>query len=194
MTNSDCACQNQGYYACQFKGYQDTVLSETGKQLFARSLIQGATDFIFGQHASAWFSQIDIRVLSATYGTITASGRSSTTDSSWYVLDQCTIAAASGNSVPSGAYYLGRPWSQYARVTVQKTTMTSVINSAGWSVWGSSNPQTANVVYQEYENSGAGASGSRASFSTTPGSAIKIGEILGENYAAAEYVDTEYLP
>ena len=39
---------NQGYYGCQFTGYQDTVLANTGYQLYAKSLIVGATDFIFG--------------------------------------------------------------------------------------------------------------------------------------------------
>ncbi|KAF2156131.1 carbohydrate esterase family 8 protein [Myriangium duriaei CBS 260.36] len=183
---------NQGYYGCQFRGYQDTILSETGNQVFARNYIEGAIDFIFGQHATAWFTKNDIRVLATSYGTITASGRSSSSDSSWYVLDQCTIAAASGQSVPNGAYYLGRPWSQYARVTVQKSTMTSVINAAGWHNWSDSSPNTADVTLEEYGNSGAGASGTRASFSKKISSPISVNQILGGSYASAAYVDTSY--
>ncbi len=38
-----------GYYGCAFTGFQDTVLSDSGNQTYARSLITGATDFIFGQ-------------------------------------------------------------------------------------------------------------------------------------------------
>lgn len=101
---------NQGYYGCQFWGFQDTVMAQTGAQLYAKSLIVGATDFIFGQHATAWFSQVDLRVLKASKGYVTANGRPSSTDPSFYVFDRCTIAAAAGNSVPTGAYYLGRPW------------------------------------------------------------------------------------
>lgn len=72
----------QGYYGCQFRGFQDTLLSQTGSQLYASCLIQGATDFIFGQHASAWFEQCDLRVVAASLGYITASGRASSSDTS----------------------------------------------------------------------------------------------------------------
>jgi pectinesterase len=52
----------QGYYGVQFRGFQDTVLSEKGHHFFSQSLIEGATDFIFGQHAQSWFEKCDIRV------------------------------------------------------------------------------------------------------------------------------------
>lgn len=68
------AYADSGYYASVFTGYQDTLLANTGKQLYAGSLIQGATDFIFGQNAAAWFEDSDIRVVSASLGYIT--GRS----------------------------------------------------------------------------------------------------------------------
>jgi pectinesterase len=72
--------------------------------------------------------------LARSVGTITASGRSSD-DSGYYVINNSTIAAASGQSVTSGSYYLGRPWRDYARVIFQLTSMTDVINSAGWEEW-----------------------------------------------------------
>ena len=62
---------NQGYYGCQFKGFQDTILTEKGHHLFVKSLVQGATDFIFGQHSLAWFEKCDIRVVSADKGFVT---------------------------------------------------------------------------------------------------------------------------
>lgn len=65
------AYADSGYYACQFTGYQDTVLAEEGYQLYADCLIEGATDFIFGQYAAAWFENCDIRVLAASSGYIT---------------------------------------------------------------------------------------------------------------------------
>ncbi|MCJ1241357.1 hypothetical protein MMC14_009362 [Varicellaria rhodocarpa] len=184
---------NQGYYGCQFKGYQDTVLAETGNQVFAKSLIIGATDFIFGQTATAWFDQVDIRVLATSYGTISASGRDSSTNPSWYVINNSTVAAQSGQYVPAGAYYLGRPWRQYARVVFQETSLTNVINSAGWIQWSSSSPNTADVVLEEYDNTGAGASGTRANFSEKINSPIPITTVLGSSYASAFYVDTSYL-
>ncbi|KAH0392084.1 pectin lyase-like protein, partial [Aureobasidium melanogenum] len=80
------AAANQGFYACKFLGYQDTILAQTGTQLFAKSYIEGATDFIFGQHGLAWFSYCDIRVLAASLGFVTASGRASN-EAGYYVLD-----------------------------------------------------------------------------------------------------------
>ena len=52
----------QGYYGMQFRGFQDTVLSQKGHHFFSQSLIEGATDFIFGQQAQSWFEKCDIRV------------------------------------------------------------------------------------------------------------------------------------
>lgn len=184
--------QEQGYYGCQFLGYQDTILAETGAQLYAHSYIEGATDFIFGQEALAWFDACDIRVLAASLGYITASGRASD-DSSYYVINNSTVAAVSGADVPSGAYYLGRPWRDYARVAFQLTSMTDVVNSAGWSEWSSSEPNTDHVSFGEYDNTGAGAKGDRASFATTLSKAVAITSILGSSYESASWVDTAYL-
>ncbi|KAI7975071.1 hypothetical protein EIK77_001931, partial [Talaromyces pinophilus] len=84
----------------------DTVLAETGNQVYAKSYIEGAIDFIFGQHATAWFDGCDIGVVAKSQGTITANGRSSSSDASYYVINKSNIAAASGQSVASGSYYL----------------------------------------------------------------------------------------
>lgn len=65
------AYADSGYYACAFTGYQDTLLAQTGYQLYAGCMIEGVTDFIFGQNAPAWFEDCDIRVLSASLGYIT---------------------------------------------------------------------------------------------------------------------------
>lgn len=40
---------DSGYYGCSFTGFQDTLLANEGKQIFARCLVQGATDFVFGR-------------------------------------------------------------------------------------------------------------------------------------------------
>ena len=70
--------------------------------------------------------------------------------------------------------------------------MSAVINSAGWSEWSSSTPNTANAVFGEYGNTGAGASGTRK-YGKKLSSAIKIETILGSGYASASWVDTSYL-
>lgn len=182
----------QGYYACGFYGYQDTILAQNGAQLYARSYIEGATDFIFGQHAQAWFEQVHIGVLAASQGYITASGRASN-DAGYYVINKSTVAAAPGNTVAAGAYYLGRPWGAFARVVFQSTSMTNVINAAGWHIWNTGDARTSNVVFEEYGNTGAGASGQRASFSKKISSPVAISTVLGSGYASAHYVDASYM-
>ncbi|KAF2242430.1 carbohydrate esterase family 8 protein [Trematosphaeria pertusa] len=181
----------QGYYGVQFKGYQDTVLAQTGAQVYAKCYIEGATDFIFGQQATAWFDGVDIAVLSASLGYITANGRDSSSNPSYYVINKSTVKAASGNTVSSGAYYLGRPWRNYARVVFQQTSLSSVINSAGWHIWNTGDERTDQVTFAEYANTGTGASGTRASFATKLSSAVSISTVLGSGYAS--WVDTSYL-
>jgi pectinesterase len=178
----------QGYYGVGLYGYQDTLLAETGNQVYAGCLIQGAVDFIFGQHARAWITKSDIRV-TAGGGCITANGRSSASDTSYYVIDHCTVAAASGSSVAAGSVYLGRPWTQWARVDFQSTSLSNIINGAGWSIWSSSTPNTQSVTFQEYANTGAGASGNRASFSTKLSSAVSISTLLG----STSWIDSSYV-
>lgn len=73
----------------------------------------------------------------------------------------------------------------------QKVNLSNVINSAGWIEWSSSEPNTADVLFGEYDNSGSGASGTRASFAETLSSAVSISSILGSSYTS--WVDTSYL-
>ncbi|KAI7778787.1 pectinesterase [Diaporthe eres] len=187
------AYADSGYYGNAFTGYQDTLLANTGKQLYAGNLIQGATDFIFGQNAAAWFEDNDIRVVSASLGYITANGRSSSSGTSYYVFNNCDVAAASGNSVSNGAYYLGRPWGEYARVVFQESSLSAVINSAGWRIWNTGDERTGHVTFGEYGNTGTGASGTRASFATKLSSPVAISTILGSSYASLGFYDAEYM-
>lgn len=198
----------QGYYACKFIGFQgnfytvfsrvlplancaDTVLAETGDQVYGKCYIEGAIDFIFGQTGNGWFDSCDIGVLKYSEGTITAQGRPSSSDEGYYVLNECTVNAASGEDVGEGTYYLGRPWTEYARVVFQNTVLSDAINSAGWIEWSSSEPNTEDVLFGEFDNSGYGAEGTRASFATTLSAAIPITYILGSNYK--DWVDTSYI-
>lgn len=201
----------QGYYGCQFTGFQgkstyytyscpnpclftdgvDTILAETGYQVYGKCYIEGAIDFIFGQTGMGWFDSCDIGLLEYSEGTITAQGRPSSSDEGYYVINESTVDAASGEDVAEGSYYLGRPWTEYARVVFQKTTLGDAINSAGWIEWSTSEPNTEDVLFGEYDNSGDGSEGTRASFAEKLSSAIKITTILGSDYK--DWVDTSYL-
>ncbi|KAK1759613.1 pectinesterase [Echria macrotheca] len=182
-----------GFYGVSLRGYQDTVLVNLGRQVFGGCEVVGATDFVFGRRGSAWFEKCDIHVVSASLGYITASGRQSTSDPTYYVFNNCSVAAAPGQSVPNGAYYLGRPWAAYARVVFQRTDMSSVINPAGWRIWNSGDERTGNVMFAEYGNTGPGAQGTRASFATKLSAPVTMDAVLGSGYANAVWFDASYL-
>lgn len=187
---------NQGFYGVQLLGYQDTLLANTGNQLYAKSLITGAVDFIFGQQATAWFEKVDIRTIAA--GSITASGRGSASNPSWYVINNSTIDGINA-SIPAGTNYLGRPWYPFARVAFQNSYLGAVIDPAGWRVWstavnGSTNIQ--NVTLAEYGNYGPGSvleEGPRANFSVQLAAPLAIDSILGPAWRDEWWVDLSFM-
>ncbi|KAG8992175.1 hypothetical protein FRB94_011914 [Tulasnella sp. JGI-2019a] len=162
---------NFACYACQLRGYQDTLLAETGYQFYSKSLIVGAVDFIFGQASSVWITDSTITTDGA--GCITASGRSSA-DAYYYVINNSTITST------SYVNYLGRPWSDYARVIFQNSYLGSNIAAAGWEEWSTATPNTDHVTFGEYANTGPGAwRTGRVSFATQLTAPISITTVLG---------------
>ena len=69
--------------------------------------------------------------------------------------------------------------------------MSDVINSAVWAEWSDASPNTDNVTYAEYGNTGKGAKGDRVSFSHKLDEPISISEILGVDWQS--WVDTSYV-
>lgn len=113
--------------------FQDTVLAEEGDQFYGFCYIEGAIDFIFGQHARAFFHKNVIASLGA--GALTANGPSDASDDSIcqsnisfvlnmypylyhlsVVINESNITTSSAASVSlTGQVFLGRPWTQFAR-------------------------------------------------------------------------------
>lgn len=60
-----------GFYACQFIGFQDTIMSQKGKHFIGNSLIVGATDYLFGQYGVLWIEKSVLHCLNASTGYIT---------------------------------------------------------------------------------------------------------------------------
>lgn len=76
--------------------------------------------------------------------------------------------------------FLGRPWSDHARVAFQSCTMSDVINVAGWSAWNSpSDLRTDHVDFSEYQNVGPGA-GTQRSYGHQMTSPLAISDVLGQ--------------
>lgn len=69
--------------------------------------------------------------------------------------------------------------------------LSDAINGAGWSGWSNSQPNTGHVLFGEYENSGAGSIGKRASFATALSTSVVIADILNDEYES--WVDYGYL-
>lgn len=180
----------QGYYGVGLYGYQDTLLTETGNQVYAKCYIEGAVDWIFGQTSVAWIDGSTIAAV-AGGGCITANGRTSSSNPSLYILNKCTITKSASSTAAAGSVYLGRPWGDYARVAIQESSLSNVINSAGWKAWSPSDARTDHVLFAEYGNSGAGASGTRASFASKSTKAYTISGVLGSTYK--NWVDASYL-
>ncbi|UPX16919.1 uncharacterized protein EKO05_0007300 [Ascochyta rabiei] len=176
----------QGFYGCSFTGYQDTIYANEGKQVYAKTFINGAVDFIFGLRASAWFDKVDIETIGKGY--ITASGRDAANNTSIYVFNQANVRGTSG----ANSTYLGRPWRPWSRVIFQRSYLGDVVRPEGWSRWDAVQP-VDNVVFGEYKNYGPGAAGSRANFSSELRTPVKAEDVLGSNFKKEFWVDTNYL-
>ncbi|KAL7285103.1 hypothetical protein ACG7TL_000195 [Trametes sanguinea] len=100
-------------------------------------------------------------------GFITASGRSSD-DGNWYVIDSSTVQG-------TGKAFLGRPWRDFARVVFQKSTLGSNV--------------TDHVTFAEFGNTGPGATGPRASFSTQLSAPVSILTVLN----STSWIDPAFL-
>ncbi|KAJ7686228.1 carbohydrate esterase family 8 protein [Mycena rosella] len=181
---------NLGFSAVGFYGYQDTLRAEKGVQFYGLCYIEGAVDFIFGQHGHAFFHRNTIA--SVGPGAITADGPD-TSDESLFVINESNITtSAAATTDLTGQVFLGRPWSAQAQVAYISCWLDTLINSAGWEPWSASMPQTDGVLFAEYASTGPGAVGPRAPFATQLASPIGYGiaEVLGANWGA--WVDAAY--
>ncbi|KAE9408329.1 pectin lyase-like protein [Gymnopus androsaceus JB14] len=182
---------NGGFYGCGFYSFQDTVLAEEGVQFYGSCYIEGAVDFIFGQSAFAFFQGATIASIGA--GCITADGPAAKGDSLFVINESVIMQSTAATEDLTGLVYLGRPWTEFASVAYTSVTMSDIINPAGWSIWETDEPNTEDVTYVEFDSTGAGASGTRASFSSkiTSTAGYTIADVLGSDYTT--WVDQDYL-
>jgi len=80
--------EKQGFYACGFYSYQDTLYAKAGLQYYSNCYIEGAVDYVFG-NAGTWFGECTMASIGG--GAITATSRSTADDPSWYVIDHSTV-------------------------------------------------------------------------------------------------------
>jgi len=78
---------NNGFYACSFTSWQNTVYTHKGSEFFSRCYIEGAVDFIMGITGQAWFQGCTLGALKDK-GWITAQGRTSSDSQGFFVFDK----------------------------------------------------------------------------------------------------------
>ncbi|EIM81522.1 pectin lyase-like protein, partial [Stereum hirsutum FP-91666 SS1] len=179
---------HQGYYGCSMTSYQartsllDTLLANSGYQYYSNCYIEGAVDYIYGG-ASAWFGECILA--SNGGGAITASSRDSTTDASYYVIDSSDVVAANSSLDLTEKVYLGRPWREYARVVFQRSSLSDIINPAGWTTLA----DPAEPIFEEYDNTGAGSDTSQRVTETTLTSMIQLSTVIPDY---GDWIDETY--
>ncbi|KAF4992699.1 hypothetical protein FGRMN_6985 [Fusarium graminum] len=187
---------NMAAYGCAFKGFQDTLLVNQGTQVFSNSYLEGSVDFIWG-YSKAYFHQCYIA--SNTAGAyITAQNRKSSSWAGGFIFDTCKVTYTDSYGSTFGTTSLGRPWSQYALVVYMNSFLDKHISSAGWSTWSTNNPQTSDVLFGEFNNTGPGNwTSSRASFATKLTQSQAASYSLGSFIGSTSWLDMEaynYVP
>ncbi|KAL4589322.1 hypothetical protein LXL04_002228 [Taraxacum kok-saghyz] len=148
------------FYLCDMIAYQDTLYVHSNRQFYINCFIAGTVDFIFG-NAAAVFQNCDIHARRPNpnqKNMVTAQGRTDPNQNTGIVIQKSRIGATSDLLPVQGSFptYLGRPWKEYSRTVVMQSTISNVINPAGWFPW---NGEFAlnTLYYGEYQNTGAGA-------------------------------------
>ncbi|KAH7031705.1 pectin lyase fold/virulence factor [Microdochium trichocladiopsis] len=181
---------NMAAYGCAFDGFQDTLLVNQGVQVFSNSYIKGSVDFIWG-YSKAYFHQCYV-ASNTPNAYISAQNRPNAAWAGGFVFDKSVITYTSSFGSSFGNTFLGRPWSQYAITVYMNSFLDKHISPAGWSVWQTSNPQTANVLFGEYNNIGPGNwTGFRASFATQLTEAQAAQYSLENFIGSTSWIDAE---
>lgn len=152
------------FYRCDFLAYQDTLYVHSNRQFFINCFISGTVDFIFGNSA-AGFQDCDIHARKPNpnqKNMVTAQGRVDPNQNTGIVIQKSRIGATSDLEKVKGSFrtYLGRPWKEYSRTVIMQSSISDVIDPAGWHEW-SGNFALNTLFYGEYQNTGAGAGTSK---------------------------------
>ncbi|KAI5594273.1 hypothetical protein BDE02_03G062800 [Populus trichocarpa] len=152
------------FYDCDMLAYQDTLYVHSNRQFFINCLVAGTVDFIFG-NAAVVLQDCDIharRPNSGQKNMVTAQGRTDPNQNTGIVIQKSRIGATSDLQSVKSSFptYLGRPWKEYSRTVIMQSSITDVIQPAGWFEWSGSFALNT-LYYAEYQNSGAGAGTSR---------------------------------
>ena len=143
---------------CKLLGYQDTYRSKKGTRgYFSNCWIEGAVDFIYAG-GTIIFDDCTVNCINAggyvvapedAYATIPkASTQTGIFIRLGFIFRNCLVKGA--NNVPTNSFYLGRPWGDYAGAIYLNCKLSNQVNSAGWTIMGSSTYLTS--CFAEYNS------------------------------------------
>ncbi len=140
------------FLSCKFYSSQDTLYVYASPQFFRKCVIEGQTDFIFGE-ANVVFDFCELRwkgYSGTSYPGYITAARQYYTPYTGMLFNKCRVYGSSQNlNVVAG--YLGRPWAATAKVMFINTTLQdkNMILPAGW--YSMSGVQPENVAgFKEY--------------------------------------------
>jgi len=150
---------------CYISGYQDTLFMNSGRDYLYDCVIDGDTDFNYG-NATAVFDRCTI--VSSDSGWITAVNTKKTT-AIGFVFQDCTLLPGHSRrstdkqtSAPDNSVNLGRPWNWtqtndvMSSATYIRTKMGPQIATAGWDRWDlSGQPDTDPDAVSRYSEFGS---------------------------------------
>ncbi|KAJ8752599.1 hypothetical protein K2173_005488 [Erythroxylum novogranatense] len=137
------------FYNVRFLGFQDTLCDDRGRHFFKDCYIEGTVDFIFGSGKSIYLNTELYAKADEGMTVIAAHARSSQAEDTGFSFVHCKVTGKG-----SGAM-LGRAWTEMPKVVFAYTTMSEVVDPAGWS--NNNHPdRDAKVYFAEYKSSGAG--------------------------------------
>ncbi len=140
-----------------FRGPKENAPRRNQTHHYNKCYIEGDVDFIFGG-ATAYFTGCRIHSLKrdnveagAVQGYVTAASTPEEV-AVGYVFDNCDFTS----DCPKASVFLGRPWRNFAKVTIKNSFLGEHINPLGWFDWGKEAAHET-TVYKEENNSGPGA-------------------------------------
>ena len=161
-------------FDCVLKGHQDTLFlaplpekefekdgflgpkqfaeRKRRKYYFENCLIEGGVDFVFGG-GECVFSNCEFKSVEAGYVFAPSTPKGQEIG---FLCEDCTFTHSDGVSPEST--YLGRPWREYARVTLKNCFLGDHIKKEGWHDWGKQGAH-ANSLFIEEGSRGPGAEG-----------------------------------
>ena len=141
------------FYSCKFYSSQDTLYAGASPAFFRKCVIEGQTDYIFGE-GNVVFDFCELRwkgYSGTTYpGYITAARQGSSGSYTGYLFNKCKVYGSSQNLAVTAGYF-GRPWAATAKVMFINTTLQdkNMILPAGWYSMSGVNPENV-AGFKEY--------------------------------------------